>query len=259
NGAVPWDPPKPVYNTVLSNWNQAFVDTVRDTGGNNDKRYLIFKAYGAKLQPAITPGNGFSIPVDPAGNGRLIFSFHYYIPAGLALDGSDYTWVDNNVRTYRGTYASAQLAFVKTGIPVLCGETSAIFQSARTGAESAEANKNRLMLLNLIGYEGRQYGIIPCLWDNAMLRQGDASLNEENHALFKRNPDLDPNTDNWGQPIDYTLRGMSWNNPGNAAYDDPDYGVTVINAFIDAVNGKSALGNPVLSEKLTELLADNGN
>jgi len=259
NGAVIWDDaPKPAYNQVLSNWNQAFIDSVRDTGGNNDKRYLIFKAYGAKLLPAITPGNGYSWPVDPSGAGRLIFSFHYYIPAGLALDGSSFAWSANNAKVYKSTYLNAQNEFIKKGIPVLCGETSAIFQSARTGVDSIQANQNRLLLLNLIGNVGRTYGIIPCLWDNAMLRQGDPTLNEENHALFKRNTDMDPDSDNWGQPVDYTLRTMSWNNPENAAYNDPDYGVTVINAFIDAVNGKTDQGMPEYSEKLKELMTANG-
>ena len=61
----------------LNRLNQAFVDTVRATGGNNATRYLMMPGYSASVA-GCSPTH-FTLPTDTADN-RLIVSVHAYTP-----------------------------------------------------------------------------------------------------------------------------------------------------------------------------------
>ena len=262
-GSVQWDGAGIRYMLVLNNWNQAFVDTVRDTEGNNLKRYLIFKSYAGKLDTSLNFANEFKIPDDYMGPGRLIFSFHSYVPQPLGLEGQATDWDETHGNSYMTMFKRAHDNYVVLGIPVFMGETGATFHSQRSGegpesgvnGTSATANRNRLLLLNALGYHARTYGVIPCLWDNgeATRAAGSNNPNGETFAMFRRKPEHDSNPNNYGLPIDHTrlAGGMFVNssggaamNSGNTARGDPDFGKRTIEAFIDAVNGKKPLGEP---------------
>jgi len=285
-GETLWDGAIPVYHEVLNRWCQAFVDTVRASGhdedgnviNNNAKRYLIFKSYAGKLLQSTDPTNGFRVPTDPVGPGRLVYSFHSYVPQGLGLEGTSINWGSSHADLYKTAFELASDTYIKKGIPVFMGETGATFHSQRSATDDEDnnsilANRNRLLLLNALGYYARQYSVIPCLWDNGeatrspLDSQGrpNTQPNGESFAMFRRRPVHDNNTDNWGKPIDHTkLAGGS--NPastggaamkaGNAASDDPLFGEYTIKAFIDAVNGLAAFEHPELSPKLAQLYAD---
>jgi len=259
-----WDGAMPAFHEVLNRWNQGFIDAVRDSGGNNEKRYLFFKSYAGKLQTSLQQANGFRIPTDPAGKGRLIFSYHSYVPQPLGLEGQNTNWNANFANQYTSAFIQARDAYAVKGIPVFLGETGATFHSQRTGDDptisgnngsSANANRNRLLLLNAMGHEARIYGVIPVLWDNGEATRGATQNqpNGETFALFRRKDAHDTTRENWGLPIDHTLLNggsnprSSGGHPiaeGNTAYNDPDFGVRTIEAFIDAVNGRTTLGQP---------------
>ena len=274
DGGTLWDGAPPAYHEVLNRWCQAFVDTVRETGGNNAKRYLIFKSYAGKLQQSLDPTNFFRIPTDPAGEGRLVYSFHAYIPQPLGLEGQSTNWASNYPNQYTSPFTSASEKYIQNGIPVFMGETGATFHSQRSGTSSVSgadgssltANRNRLLMLNALGVKARQFGVIPCLWDNGEATRGATQNdpNGETFAMFRRKAAHDNNTDNWGKPIDHTKvaggsavdsTGGSPMNAGNVAVDDPLFGEYTIKAFIDGVNGRATLGNPELSPRLAELYA----
>jgi len=272
-GSVQWDGALPAYHEVLNRWCQAFVETVRADGGNNAKRYLIFKSYAGKLQQSLDPTNGFRIPTDPVGPGRLVYSFHSYVPQGLGLEGTSINWTDDHADLYRSAFVQASDAYIKQGIPVFMGETGATFHSQRSSSAAAAdnsilANRNRLLLLNALGYYARQYSVIPCLWDNGEATRTSASQpNGETFAMFRRKSAHDMDSDDWGKPIDHTqinggsayvanvtaAAGAGAMNANNAARDDPLFGEYTIKAFVDAVNGRALFGSPVLSPKLAEL------
>jgi len=265
SGTIRWDGAEPEYHEVINRWNQAFVDTVRESGGNNEKRYLIFKSYAAKLQPSLVPANGFRIPTDPAGEGRLVYSFHLYVPQPLALEGQNANWSSGQSVVFSGPFGQARGAYLVKNIPVFMGETGATFHSQRTGEDSITANKNRILMLNALGAEARKYGIIPCLWDNGeATRNAYANQpNGETFALFRRKAAHDDDFNNWGLPIDHTKVaggsnvGSTGGNEmaaGNAAYDDPDFGAYTIKAFIEAVNGITSKNDPAFPPKLAEKL-----
>lgn len=106
--------------------NQKFVDTVRKTGGNNDKRHLLISGYNTGID--VTCDQMFKMPNDPAG--RCAISVHYYSPAGFAILEEDADW-GKAIPTW-GTEAdynslNADLDMMKTnfidkGIPVIIGE-----------------------------------------------------------------------------------------------------------------------------------------
>ena len=55
--------------------NQAFVDTVRGTGGGNALCFLLIAGYGTNF--AQTFGSRFKMPVDTADK-KLVVSVHYF-------------------------------------------------------------------------------------------------------------------------------------------------------------------------------------
>lgn len=110
--------------------NQAFVDTVRATGGLNATRYLLVPGYSASLDGAMH--KEFALPADTAEN-RLIVSVHAYTPYAFALQsagesGSKSTFDPDNLldhvdidRLMQSLYDK----FVSYGIPVVMGEFGA--------------------------------------------------------------------------------------------------------------------------------------
>ena len=83
------------YNfDTLFKFNQAFVDTIRNSGGNNIKRLLIVAGADDELDK--TCSSDYKIPVDPSN--KLAVSIHYYNPErytrGFYFD--PYSWIDNS-------------------------------------------------------------------------------------------------------------------------------------------------------------------
>ncbi|MDE6101893.1 MAG: glycoside hydrolase family 5 protein, partial [Ruminococcus sp.] len=68
--------------------NQAFVDTIRSSGGNNPKRHLLISGYNTGIDR--TCDSLFKMPDDPAN--RMAVSVHYYSPAGFAILEEDADW-----------------------------------------------------------------------------------------------------------------------------------------------------------------------
>ena len=78
-------PNKTAYNNI-NDYNQIFVDTVRQTGGNNDRRWLLIPGWNTNIN--YTADNyGFVLPTDQylssdiaSGEKRIMISVHYYDP-----------------------------------------------------------------------------------------------------------------------------------------------------------------------------------
>ena len=96
---------------------QTFVDTVRASGGNNDRRFLLVAPYAASCNPDIMAG--FNLPNDPAG--RTIVSLHVNEPASFALSVGDVTaWgTDEDKSELDKVFGSINSAFMSKGVPVV--------------------------------------------------------------------------------------------------------------------------------------------
>lgn len=119
----------------INRLNQAFVDTVRASGGKNAERYLMVPAYDAAPGNALS--DSFILPTDSADN-RIIVSVHAYTPYSFALqDGGTDTFelVAGPQTAEIGTFMKGLYdKFIANGIPVVIGEFGARDKDGNTQA-----------------------------------------------------------------------------------------------------------------------------
>lgn len=141
--------------------NQAFVDTVRSSGGNNEVRHLLIAAYWTSIERACD--DMFIMPDDPAG--RCAVSVHYYGPSTLTLISEDVSW--GKAKTTWGSEEDyneltmwmnmLEEDYIKQGIPVIIGEYGCF------GNNKTRETRTQYM------YDVASYaylrGICPVLWD----------------------------------------------------------------------------------------------
>ena len=180
-------------------YNQTFVDAVRATGGNNAKRYLIFKCFAGGLmgdyQFNYDEENGLEptynpIPNDPANH--LILSFHAYSPGQFSMTQANQN-APTNVTTideesFRKSLESAaeraQRMFMSRGIGVIVGEMGSV-NKGNTDARLKHAE----IYVETMG----KYGIKCIWWDNGSSRVNNGgSDTAETFGIMNRN---DPS--NW--------------------------------------------------------------
>ena len=111
---------------IVNEINQEFVDVVRNSGGNNDKRHLLISGYNTGIDVTCDPL--FVMPDDPAG--RCAISVHYYSPSTFAILEEDADWgkaqstwgTDKEISDLNNDMNMMKSAFVDKGIPVIIGE-----------------------------------------------------------------------------------------------------------------------------------------
>lgn len=105
--------------SLLNKMNQAFVDLVRSTGGNNPKRHLLIAGYWTDIDQTTT--KQFEMPTDPEN--RCIVSVHYYTPWEFCVCENQYEWgTDDEVRTMKNQINKLKTTFIDNGVPVIIGE-----------------------------------------------------------------------------------------------------------------------------------------
>nr|AGS51727.1 glycoside hydrolase family 5 [uncultured bacterium contig00037] len=108
---------------VINKYYQTFVNTVRASGGNNDKRFLMLNTHAASGSAEAI--NGLVIPNDSASN-KIIVSIHVYEPYTFSYNrGTAVSWDKNNTsHTSPITNPIDRVydKFVSNGIPVIIGE-----------------------------------------------------------------------------------------------------------------------------------------
>jgi endoglucanase len=144
----------------LNTYYQRFVNIVRNSGGKNDRRFLMVNTYGAS--PSEAAMRGLVIPTDTIPN-RIIVSIHFYEPFNFALNtnATFNSWNRNSTSDTRPITERIDRAyniFVSNGIPVVIGEFGAMNKNNEAvRAEWAEFYVKYAMDKG-----------IPCIWwDNA--------------------------------------------------------------------------------------------
>lgn len=116
-----WGSPNYFCLEAANKLNQAFVDTVRATGGNNEKRVLIITTYAAQAGSSVTGGT--VVPRDIIEN-RIIVEAHIYEPFNFTHDNSDVkTWSKTSIDTCLN---NLDKDFIQKGYPVIIGEFGAV-------------------------------------------------------------------------------------------------------------------------------------
>lgn len=163
----------------LNEWNQAFVDAVRSTGGNNADRILGVPAYCTNTDIAI---ESFVMPEDTAED-RLMLSVHSYDPSEYTLTAKYSEWghtaaaskkaSGNNENDLKALFVKLQGNFISKGIPVYLGEFGCVNRS--TEREQAFQQYYLKYYVKL----ARIYGVPCMLWDNGAKGHGN-----EKHAFI---------------------------------------------------------------------------
>lgn len=168
---------------VLLEYEQAFVDAVRATGGNNEARTLIFQGPATNIDKTVSLMKTF--PTDKVAD-RLMAEIHYYDPwnfCGMEKDESwgkmAYFWgrqnfVEGSDRNsgwgdedyMKKQFDKMKAHFVDKGIPVVIGEYGAIIkQSSLTGVEKEKNIASRAYFGECVSQFGKERGLVPFLWD----------------------------------------------------------------------------------------------
>ena len=176
-----WGKPEPENLEVQNAYNQTFIDVVRATGGNNEKRHLIVQTYVCNPDFGLDDG-GFIIPTDIEGNGNDYMSveFHYYVPWEYAGDGKIYYW-GNAYKQYGEVPASdekamtdlfdrAQAAWGDKGLGVIIGEWGVTDHVK--GDQADKIHENMTYYCRCLVGEARKRGFSTFVWDNGSFGNG---------------------------------------------------------------------------------------
>ena len=150
---------------VVNQLNQAAVDAIRATGGNNADRFIIVSPYAANATAAVL--SSFRLPEDPAG--KLIVSVHAYTPYDLCLS----TDVTKNTFTRAGEseiskfMGSLNRYYVQKGIPVIIDEMGIV------NKENPEA---RYEWAKAYVATAKEKGMACVWWDNGVTTVGTESF-----------------------------------------------------------------------------------
>ncbi len=157
---------------VINHWNAAFVETVRNSGGNNKLRHLMVTPYAASSLDRVL--NDFAVPDDD----KVIVSIHAYLPYTFALADTAQATVewsaDNAADTNDIDLLMANLKdrYLDKGRAVIIGEM---------GSRNRMNTEARARCAGYYSEAAHNAGIPICWWDNnAFVGSG------ENFGLFDR-------------------------------------------------------------------------
>ncbi len=169
--------PDPTGYANINAYNQIFVDTVRKTGSNNEKRWLLMPGWNTNI--GHTAGDkGFVIPEDTlckAEGKRIMISVHFYDPYNFALDeniaSATTQWGKYAVEKFdtwgQEDYVDSQMKllndkFVSQGYPVVIGEMGVV---NKTHIDPG-MNEFRRYWNEYVVKSAKANGCIPVYWDN---------------------------------------------------------------------------------------------
>ncbi len=140
---------------VLNELFQAFVDTVRASGGENETRTLIITSYAQSIEENAI--NGIVIPNDD----YIALSFHSYAPWDFCGDDSDDAdWgTDADKAELDANFKYLADTFISQGIPVILDEF---------GAVNKNNTEDRVTWYRYYVTSAKENGIKCFVWDNGV-------------------------------------------------------------------------------------------
>ena len=165
-----WNGGTKAEQEVVDHLNQAFLDAVRATGGNNETRLCVICTYGNN--PGYNVIKEFKIPED----NYIAVAVHMYTPYYFTFNGTDGSFYDTWDGSAKGDISSTvkQLDkyFIKQDLPVIVTEFGAVNKGMPE--EVAKWATDYLTIMN-------NYGIKCFWWDNNLYIS-----NGENFGIFNR-------------------------------------------------------------------------
>jgi len=158
----------------LNKLNQVALDTIRATGGNNQKRYVMIPGLRAAADSVLN--KNFILPKDDE-EGKLIISVHMYDPYEFAMQAPGTTkFTEAHKSQLKRTWGQLNTKFISQGVPVIIGEY---------GATNKGNTEDRVAWFEFFISESRKMGMCAVLWDNGAYTADPK--NSEHFGYFFRN------------------------------------------------------------------------
>jgi endoglucanase len=152
---------KPLYCKTVNRYAKTFYDTVRATGGNNAKRYLVIPTYAATGVESSCLAWEHPNPSD----NHVMVDLHIYEPGWFCLwgDSSEYKREEFQKRLAE-VFEQHKRIFIDKGVPIVCGEVNAE-RRYHGGDKSKPNDEDRVKWAKHFGYVARRFGC-PCfIWE----------------------------------------------------------------------------------------------
>ena len=183
------------YNySLLLLFNQAFIDTIRNSGGNNKDRLLIIA--GANKELDLTCSKDYLLPNDPSN--KFAISIHYFLPSQFAVEKDDDPWfyfnsdgkkeiiepmtqwgTENDYKEMFTNFETMKKSFVDKGIPIIITEVG-VYTEQKKETESIEE-----YLFFFFSLSNSYNGISSCLIDKSNKEFGDMNFyDRKNYKWF---------------------------------------------------------------------------
>lgn len=171
---APWGTPVAAeWATVQNGYNQAFVNAVRATGGNNARRHLVVQSYFTNIDHAVSIN---TVPTDTVAN-RLFMEAHYYDPFNFTLNGDSTVWQWGanatdpsatetwaNEAWVDAQFQKMKVRYVDQGVGVIIGEYGSYVKPAYPGMAAYRKAWAEYITRSIV-----QHGQVPMWWDTGEL------------------------------------------------------------------------------------------
>jgi endoglucanase len=171
---APWGTPVSAeWANVQNGFNQAFVNAVRATGGNNAVRHLVVQAYFTNIDHAVAIN---TVPTDTVAN-RLFMEVHYYDPYNFTINGGSNIWQWGSTATdpaatetwanepwVDAQFQKMKTNFVDKGVAVMVGEYGAYVKPDYPGMAAYRKAWADDVTRSMV-----QHGLVPVWWDTGEL------------------------------------------------------------------------------------------
>ena len=145
---------------VLNEYMRLIVKIIRESGGNNEKRFIMITPLAAGFQPALESGLVFpdDSKYNPNSN-KLILSVHMYAPYDLALNADkSFTKFEESYKVdLKDNFEALYKKFVSNNQYVIIGEM---------GIVNKNNTEDRLAWADYYVTTARNYHLSTVLWDN---------------------------------------------------------------------------------------------
>jgi len=172
------------YSTLLI-LNQAFVDTIRNSGGKNIDRLILVA--GMYKHPDLSCSSEYKLPIDPYK--KFAVSLNYYLPQQFTMEPQDNPWtfVDSNgniqitpafdswgtENDYKELFVYFQNfkeTFIDKGIPIVISQVCVLTEDIKKPESIIE------FLFSIFSISASFDGIMSCLFDNSNKKYGEMNF-----------------------------------------------------------------------------------
>ncbi|MDO5124755.1 MAG: glycoside hydrolase family 5 protein [Ruminococcus sp.] len=156
--AMEWTAGTPAAQKIINEYEKVFYDTVRKSGGNNDKRCLLLTGYAAS--PLVSALQAIDIQGIVAKDDKnIIVSVHEYLPYDFANNeaGTDQFDPEKDGPMFESLFMNIESTFLAMDIPVIITEF---------GALNKDNVDERIECLSYLLRCAKNVGVPCVLWDN---------------------------------------------------------------------------------------------